>query len=307
MGLLFSVVIPTFNRSGFLAEALASVWAQSFDDYEVIVVDDGSTDGTREYLCGLGRVRVINQARQGPGVARNTGVANAAGQYVAFLDSDDLWFPWTLEVFAQLIQQHNRPSILAARTLEFTNQDEPIAVRQEPINSEWFPDFLRSAGSAFSVGSGTLVVKRSLFLQHDGFTTLPINCEDHDLILRMGGAPGFVQVLAPVTLGRRRHTDNLSVDLDRWLKGAAYLLVQEGRSAYPGGPERAIERRQIIARHLRPVTLACVRCRKAPAGARLYLRLFGWHLQLRQWKYLAGFPLVMAWRAISRREVPGGA
>jgi len=73
--MLFSVVIPTFNRVHLLARTLESVWRQRFTDYEVIVVDDGSTDGTQAYLQGVGnKVRVIRQANSGPGAARNIGV-----------------------------------------------------------------------------------------------------------------------------------------------------------------------------------------------------------------------------------------
>src|SRR6266849_1500345 len=97
----FSIVIPTYNRAQLLAHALESVWRQRFRDYEVIVVDDGSNDETQAYLHGLNnKVRVIRQENRGPGAARNIGAHQAHGDYVAFLDSDDLWFPWTLDVFA---------------------------------------------------------------------------------------------------------------------------------------------------------------------------------------------------------------
>src|SRR5450830_1529256 len=93
----FSIVIPTYNRMKFLQQALDSVWAQTHDDYEIIVVDDGSTDGTKDYLASLdGRVKTVRQSNSGPAAARNLGVRQAKGEYVAFLDSDDLWFPWAL-------------------------------------------------------------------------------------------------------------------------------------------------------------------------------------------------------------------
>src|SRR5437660_10167324 len=102
--MLFSVVIPTYNRVDLLAQTLDSVWCQDFTDFEVVVVDDGSNDGTREYLRGLGdRIRVVQQANGGPGAARNAGIREASGNYVALLDSDDLWFQWTLKAFARAI------------------------------------------------------------------------------------------------------------------------------------------------------------------------------------------------------------
>ena len=106
--MLFSVVIPTYNRVHLLERTLDSVWRQGFTDFEVVVVDDGSNDGTQEYLRSLGnRIRIVLQANGGPGAARNAGVRMASGKYVALLDSDDLWFPWTLNIFAQAIA-HSR-------------------------------------------------------------------------------------------------------------------------------------------------------------------------------------------------------
>ncbi len=104
----FSVIIPTFNRVELLKRALDSVFGQRFKEFEMIVVDDGSTDGTREYLEDLGAaVKFWTQPNSGPSGARNTGVRQARGEYLAFLDSDDLWFPWTLDVYATVLGKAN--------------------------------------------------------------------------------------------------------------------------------------------------------------------------------------------------------
>src|SRR5437868_3791234 len=115
---LLSVIIPTYNRSGLLREALATVRAQACADYEVIVVDDGSTDDTADVLARFGegeppgRFRVLRQANAGQGAARNLGIAEARGEYCAFLDSDDRFFPWTLAIVAAAIEENGRPSVL---------------------------------------------------------------------------------------------------------------------------------------------------------------------------------------------------
>src|SRR5687767_548324 len=93
-----SVVLPTFNREEFLTEAFESIAAQTFADWELIVVDDGSTDGTSALVGQLARrvaqpVTYLYQPNRGPGAARNLGIQRARGQYLAFLDSDDLWLP----------------------------------------------------------------------------------------------------------------------------------------------------------------------------------------------------------------------
>ena len=93
-----SVIIPTYNRKGFIAECVESVLAQSFSDFELVVVDDGSTDATEEVLAGFGaEIQVIRQEQRGPSAARNTGIQSASGEWLSFLDSDDLWLPRKLE------------------------------------------------------------------------------------------------------------------------------------------------------------------------------------------------------------------
>jgi len=96
---MISVIIPTYNHACFLAEAIDSVLAQTLAPLEVIVVDDGSTDATPEVLAAYGdRIRVIRQKNQGVAMARNAGIAAARGEYLAFLDSDDVWYPRKLEL-----------------------------------------------------------------------------------------------------------------------------------------------------------------------------------------------------------------
>jgi len=91
---LVSVVIPVYNGERFLRESLESVVAQTFQDYEIVCVDDGSTDGSCALLKQYGaRVRVIQQANAGQSAARNVGVRQATGGFVAFLDQDDRWYP----------------------------------------------------------------------------------------------------------------------------------------------------------------------------------------------------------------------
>ncbi|HEY9633632.1 MAG TPA: glycosyltransferase family A protein [Coleofasciculaceae cyanobacterium] len=94
-----TVVIATYNSMDYLPETLESVLRQTFTDFEVLVVDDGSSDSTVQWASGLvePRVKLITQENQGVCVARNTGIAHARGEYVAFLDSDDLWEPTKLE------------------------------------------------------------------------------------------------------------------------------------------------------------------------------------------------------------------
>src|SRR3989442_2654693 len=103
---VISVILTTYERRGLLARALASVHAQTLTDHEVIVVDDGSTDGTAEFL-GTQPVRSIRIAHSGnPAVVRNAGLTPARGDFITFLDSDDVWQPTALTELAEALSQH---------------------------------------------------------------------------------------------------------------------------------------------------------------------------------------------------------
>src|SRR5206468_7994708 len=101
----FSTVIPSYNRADLICQTLDSVLGQEFDDQEIIVADNGSTDNTIEVLKQYGdRVKSYQQENRGPGGSRNLGARHASGKYIAFLDRDDLWFPWTLATYREAIE-----------------------------------------------------------------------------------------------------------------------------------------------------------------------------------------------------------
>lgn len=112
--MLVSVVIPTYNRADYLREAIESVLAQTFRDFELIVVDDGSTDGTQELAASYnGKLKYLRQQNSGPSAARNNGIKNAAGRYVAFLDSDDIWLPEMLAKQISLFRKNPAAGLAA--------------------------------------------------------------------------------------------------------------------------------------------------------------------------------------------------
>jgi len=288
---LISVVVPAFNRLDMLRQALESVFRQTFRGFEVIVVDDGSTEDLSPLMTDYrDRATFLQQENAGPGAARNRGARAARGEYVAFLDSDDIWFPWTLAVFARLIREHNSPALVAGQVLPFTDETELNGVVEEPLQAEFFLDYLTTGRRGYSVGAGTSGFRRTEFLRWKGFVEDPVNAEDHDLVLRMGTAPGFVKLLRPRVLGYRQHANSLTADVRKTSAGVRHLVQQERRGAYPGGPSRAAERREIICRYVRPVVVACLRSGMRSDARRLYWATFGWHLRLGRWRFLLGVP-----------------
>src|ERR1700730_15967656 len=119
---LFSVVIPALNRLTLLRGAVESIFAQRFQDFEIIVVDDGSNDGTTDCFQSHGQqIKMLRQCNRGPGASRNLGARYATGTYLAFLDSDDLWFPWTLELYRNVINDCHEPSFVAGKPFMFSD------------------------------------------------------------------------------------------------------------------------------------------------------------------------------------------
>src|SRR5271167_554440 len=101
-----SVIVPIYNGAATIGRALASVFAQTFTDYEVVVVNDGSTDDTPAVLAGYGdRIHVVTQANRGLPAARNSGIRASSGEYVAFIDDDDEWMPEMLARCAAVLDQ----------------------------------------------------------------------------------------------------------------------------------------------------------------------------------------------------------
>ncbi len=203
-----SVVIPVYNRWPMVGEAVDSVLAQTECDYELIVVDDGSTDETPRRLRDYGaRLTVLSQGRRGVAAARNLGASRAAGKYLAFLDSDDLWHPRKLQ--RQLAFMERNPDVQICQTDEIWLRN---GVRVNPRNKHRKPsgDIFRASLELCLVSPSAVMMRRELFERVGGFDeSLPV-CEDYDLWLRI--SKDIEVPLIPEALVTRRggHADQLS-------------------------------------------------------------------------------------------------
>ena len=302
---LFSVIIPVYNRTALLGPTLASVLEQECQDFELIVVDDGSSEDVVAAVAPWAdRLRLVRQRNQGPGPARNRGLELATGRYVAFLDSDDLWFPWTLSLYRQAIEAHHEPAFLAGRAVEMTDPCELVAVRRGPARFRHFDDYLATARQAIWIGTCAAAIRRDRLVAAGGFVDQRINAEDSDLWLRLGTAPGFVHIESPPVFGYRRHRDSAVADAERSYAGICHLLEQERQGGYPGGLRRRPQRRRILTAHARPLSLRCLQQNAMAQGWEIYRTTLAWHLRQGRLRYLAAFPLGLAWRYL-RRQVAG--
>ncbi len=291
---MFSVVIPTYNRADLIRAALDSVFAQEFKDYEVIVVDDGSTDSTREILESYdNRIRLFTQGNKGPGAARNLGLDHATGEYVTFLDSDDLWFPWTLETFAHVIDVHGAPAFVAGQPVPFVDEAQLEAVQEMAPVVRKYDDYYTTSRHGIWIGTPAVAIHPETLKTAGRFAEAHINAEDSDLWLRLGTAEGFVHIQSPPVFAYRRHAASAIGDEAQTLDGILHMVGQEYAGHYPGGSLRRIERRRIVATHARPVCLACLRTRRVHEGWDLYRKTFLWHLRLGRLRFLLAFPFLV--------------
>jgi glycosyltransferase involved in cell wall biosynthesis len=138
---LCSVVIPSYNRAHVVGEAIESVLTQGIDSVQVIVVDDGSTDGTREAVARFGsRVQYVRQENQGAGAARNTGLDLAEGTFIAFLDSDDVWLPGKLATELDLLARFPQAGAVISDSAFFRGGKLEAASRFKHHGVELPPD-----------------------------------------------------------------------------------------------------------------------------------------------------------------------
>ncbi len=205
----FSVVIPVFNGSGYLARAIESALAQELPPLEVIVVDDGSTDGSAGVADSFGPpVRCVRQENAGPAAARNRGVAvsAAASGWVAFLDHDDLWEPGYLREAASYLAGHPAAGVVCfgARVLAEGGEPTPHILLKRT------PGAVYSTRGMLEGDVGTImtpVVRKDLFLSVSGFDPALRGGEDCDLWLRLSLVTEIHQVRLPLLLYRKHETN----------------------------------------------------------------------------------------------------
>ncbi len=182
-----SVVIPVRDRRLEIQAAIASVLAQTLQDFELIVVDDGSSDGSGEaaLACSGGRARVVRQERGGVSAARNRGVAEAKAPWIAFLDSDDAWTPRFLERMLPFAQAHPELAIAFSncRNVRDGGPWLELPFRQPTVVEDYVS--LLIAGRGRGLQTSTTLVNRAAFVAAGGFAPGVARSEDVDLWLRL--------------------------------------------------------------------------------------------------------------------------
>ena len=226
---LVSVIVPTYNRGWVIGEAVDSVLAQQYSNYELIVVDDGSTDDTAAVLNAYGsRVRLLRQKNKGVSAARNAGIRSAAGSLIAFLDSDDLWLPSKLSQQVLFFEEH--PDALVCQTEETWIRN---GVRVNPRKRHRKPSgmIFEPSLELCLVSPSAVMMRRSLFDRVGLFDESLPACEDYDLWLRISCRIPVHRIPAALIVKRGGHSDQLSRQpgLDRFRIQSLVKIIDSGQ------------------------------------------------------------------------------
>jgi glycosyltransferase involved in cell wall biosynthesis len=223
-----SVIIPTYNRGRIIEEAVDSALAQDYKDFELIVVDDGSTDNTSEILASYGDdISVFFQKNKGVSAARNRGITEASGQFIAFLDSDDLWLPQKLSTQVEFFRQ--RPDALICQTEEVWVRN---GIRVNPKQRHKKPSgmIFKPSLELCLVSPSAVMIRRDLLDKTGNFDeTLPA-CEDYDLWLRISCRFPVYLIETPLIIKRGGHDDQLSkrAGLDKFRIKSIENIIKTG-------------------------------------------------------------------------------
>ena len=246
----FSIIIPTYNRREFLKIAVDSVLSQSFSDYELIVVDDGSTDNTKEIVhsswliahsrekhnrqlnagrYSLNTVRYIYQSNRGPAAARNRGIKEAKGKFICFLDSDDRFRKQKLEIAYSYINKYPQYRIFHTDEIWYRNGKMlPQKAYHKKPDGYVFRNSLRMC----SISISTAVINREVFEKVGLFDENMPACEDYDFWLRAASLYPIKLIPNPLTIKEGGHPDQQSkkfIAMDSFRIYAINKILVSGR------------------------------------------------------------------------------
>jgi glycosyltransferase involved in cell wall biosynthesis len=223
-----SVIIPTYNRAGCLREAVDSVLSQEFSGFELIVVDDGSTDETPQLLREYGdSIRVLRQENRGVSAARNAGIASGRGELIAFLDSDDIWLPGKLARQVDFFRQN--PELLICQTEELWVKNGRRVNPGQRHRKRGGMIFEPSLALCL-VSPSAVMLRRELFDRVGFFAEHLPACEDYDMWLRVSCRFPVGLIETPLIVKRGGHADQLSRTrgLDRYRIESIAKLMADG-------------------------------------------------------------------------------
>ncbi|MCL1471490.1 glycosyltransferase [Argonema antarcticum] len=221
---LISVIIPVYNSKKTIRETIDSVLQQTFSDFELIVINDGSTDLTLDIISSINdpRLKLFSYSNAGAAVSRNRGFSQSSGEFIAFLDADDLWTPDKLEAQLKALQE-NPQAAVAYSWLNVINESSEF-VRGGNYRTENGDVFAKLFLIPFVESGSNPLIRRQSFVDVGGFDESLTASQDYDLYLRLAARYNFVAVPSPQIL-YRLSSNSMSANVRR--QEATSLLVRE--------------------------------------------------------------------------------
>jgi glycosyltransferase involved in cell wall biosynthesis len=242
--LRYSIIITCYNQQFFITEAVESALSQNCSSKEVIVVDDGSQDGSldtlRQYAASIKLLSL--SINHGYLEARNRGAAIAQGEYLLFLDGDDVLPPWAFDVYELLIAERH-PTTIVSSARWFEGPVSALRLDDVPKRVDFVEyDSLMTKDRTSGLYNGAFVIDRQAFHDCEGYSPGLSSFDDKDLFLRLGFSGKAIVVLFPYTFLYRVHAGGMSRSVPRFISGAYAIIERERAGRYPGGPRRRFER-----------------------------------------------------------------
>lgn len=178
-----SVIIPTYNNAKYIDKSINSVLSQTYKDFEIIIVDDGSSDNTKEVLKQYnGKIKYYYQENKGVSFARNKGIRESSGEYIAFLDSDDVWFPNKIEIQILILEKDEKVGLVCSLVTTIDNGGKPLGIiKPSKLPGESFGEFF-FLGSSYP---STYLIRKRCFDEVGLFDEKIAILEDLDICLRI--------------------------------------------------------------------------------------------------------------------------
>lgn len=233
---LVSVIIPSYNHSDYLSEAIESVQRQTYQNVEIVVVDDGSTDNTKEITAGHPQVKYVFQENQGLSTARNTGIANSSGELLVFLDADDLLYPDAIEYNCKFLEEHPEAAFVSGASLTTTLHKKKLGEKKETVTSDHYVNLLKSNYIGMH---GTVTYRRKVFQEFKFDPSLKA-CEDYEMYLKVARKYAVAHHTKTLAV-YRRHGDNMSRDIPLMLSTVLEVLCRQERVLRSEVERRAYE------------------------------------------------------------------
>jgi glycosyltransferase involved in cell wall biosynthesis len=277
----FSIIITSYNQREFIKDAVDSALVQWTAEKEIIVVDDASTDGTQEILRQYGEaIRLVClETNQGAGAARNRGASLATGDYLVFHDGDDVFLPWTLEVFERIIQA-KKPKLILGDIWWFKGMLPVLQPEDTPheIRILEYQDYLRKDRPFTRILCKA--IDRQAFQDVQGWPADQEKLNDMDFMLRLCTCGRTILILEPLTIFYRRHAVNILKNkcVPPYILAVCKLIGNERSGKYPGGGRRRFERQAFIG--VLVVVMAKWAAKSRQYGAALKLLGRGWPMAL---------------------------